>query len=357
MKRILCLIESLGSGGAERQLSGLAVMLKQQGYEVEVCYYIKKVFFLPYLEENNVDSVYLAEATNPRKRFFALRKHIKGFNPDTVISYSVLPSMISCLLKLLGNKLNLIVSERSNTQKITYRVKLRFFLYRWADFVVPNSFSQGAFIEKQFPKLANKIKVITNFVDTEVFSPLDKQEDYNETKMLCVGRMWPEKNIPRLIKAINKVVSDGFNLKVDWYGQDLKDASSAECYKVLQQEHMERNFVFHAPISNIQEEYRKADVFCLPSLYEGFPNVLCEAMSCGKPVLCSRVYDNPIIVKEGDNGLLFDPLSIDDIVTTIERYLDLTQEKKNDMGKRSREIAVELFSSEKFISNYCEMIQ
>ena len=54
-KHILCLLESLGSGGAERQLTGLAVMLKQQGYEVEVWYYVKNEFYLPYLQENRLD--------------------------------------------------------------------------------------------------------------------------------------------------------------------------------------------------------------------------------------------------------------------------------------------------------------
>lgn len=356
MKRILCFIENLGSGGAERQLTGLAVMLKQQGYQVEVCYYVNRQFYLPYLQGNGVESSYLIKAANPKKRFFAMRKHIKAFKPDTVISYSVSPSMITCLLKLLGMKFNLIVSERSNTQKITNGVKLRFFLYHWADFIVPNSFSQGAFIKKQFPELTDKIKVITNFVDTDVFSPSTKHEDHDETSMLCVGRMWPEKNIPRMIKAISKVVSHGFNLKVDWFGQDLKDASSAECYRTLHEEHMEQNFVFHAPSSTIQEEYQKADVFCLPSLYEGFPNVLCEAMSCGKPVLCSRVCDNPNIVQEGDNGLLFDPLNVDDMVATIERYLDLPLEKKDKMGRRSREIAVELFSRDSFIQKYIAIL-
>lgn len=357
MKRILCLIESLGSGGAERQLSGLAVMLKQRGYKVEVWYYIKKEFYLPYLQENGVIGNYLPEASNPRKRFFTLKKHIKTYRPNTIISYSVSPSMIACVFKMFGAKYNLIVSERSNTQKITNGVKLRFFLYHWADFIVPNSFSQGAFIKKQFPELTDKIKVITNFVDTDVFSPTAKQEDHDETRMLCVGRMWPEKNIPRMIKAISKVVSHGFNLKVDWFGQDLKDASSAECYRTLHEEYMEQYFFFHAPSTSIQEEYQKTDVFCLPSLYEGFPNVLCEAMSCGKPVLCSCVYDNPNIVQEGKNGLLFDPLNVDDMVATIERYLVLPQETKDKMGRKSREIAVDLFSKDTFFSSYCIIIE
>lgn len=356
MKRIMCLIESLGSGGAERQLTGLAVMLKQQGYDVEVCYYDKREFYLPYLQGNEVKGIYLSEANNSHKRFFALLKQIKAYKPDTIVSYSASPSMIACLLKFLGLKFNLIVSERSNTQKINIREKLLFFLYRWANYIVPNSFSQGAFIEKRFPKLAKKVKVITNYVDTELFSPSEKQECHDETRMLCVGRMGPEKNIPRLIKAINKVVSDGFNITVDWFGQDLKDASSAECYRTLLEEHMEEHFFFHAPVSNIQEEYRKSNVFCLPSLYEGFPNVLCEAMSCGLPVLCSRVCDNPNIAQEGENGFLFDPNNVDEIAEAIIRFLKLDDNVKKRMGQKGREIALSLFSSDVFVKKYLEIV-
>ena len=358
MKKILCLIENLGSGGAERQLTGLAVMLRQQGHEVQVCYYVQKEFYLPYLQENGVDGCFLKEASNPKKRFFALRKHIKAYKPDTVISYSASPSMIACLLKLFGAKFNLIVSERNTTQKIDNTVKLRFFLYRWANHIVPNSHSQAKFIDDHFPELSSKVRVITNFVDTDKFKPSDEPiASHEETRMVCVGRLMPQKNLPRYIEAIGKVVADGYKLHVDWFGQDLKDSYSAECHKAIQDNHLEENFVFHAPSSNIQEEYQKADVFCLPSLYEGFPNVLCEAMSCGKPVLCGRVCDNPNIVQEGENGLLFDPLSVDDIVATIECYLKLPQEKKHEMGKKSRDVALELFSKQKFISNYCEVIQ
>lgn len=357
MHKILCLIESIGSGGAERQLTGLAAMLKQQGYQVEVCYYVNREFYLPYLQENEVESYYLAEAANPKKRFFALRKHIKAFKPDTVISYSTSPSMIVCLLKLLGAKFNLIVSERNTTQQIGKMEKLRFFLYRWTNHIVPNSHSQAAFINKNFPNLSDKVRVITNFVDTEKFSPsVEALPEHEETRMVCVGRLMPQKNLPRFIEAIGKVVNDGYKIHVDWFGQDLKDAYSEECHNAVKIHNLEGVFFFQEPSSNIQEEYRRADVFCLPSLYEGFPNVLCEAMSCGKPVLCSRVCDNPNIVQEGENGLLFDPLNVDDIVATIERYLDLPLEKKKDMGKISREIAVSLFSEISFINNYLQLL-
>ena len=357
MKRILCLIENLGSGGAERQLTGLAVMLKQHGYEVEVWYYVKKEFYLSFLQENGVIGRFLPDAASAKMRFFALRKHIKAYHPDTVISYSTSPSMITCLLKLLGAKFNLIVSERNTTQQIGKTEKLRFFLYRWANHIVPNSHSQATFIDQHFSNLSSKVKVITNFVDTEKFSPSNEAlPEHEETRIVCVGRLMPQKNLPCFIESIGKVVNDGYKIRVDWFGQDLNDAYSEECHNAVRNLHLESIFVFQNPSSNIQEEYHCADVFCLPSLYEGFPNVLCEAMSCGKPVLCSRVCDNPNIVQEGKNGLLFNPLNVDDMSATIEHYLDMSLEKRIEMGQKSREIALELFSKDSFIQKYNSLL-
>lgn len=357
MSRILCIIESLGSGGAERQLTGLAVMLKQKGYEVEVWYYVKSEFYLHFLQENGVVGRYVSSARKSWKRFFSLSINIKSFHPDTIITYSASPSMISCFLKKMGARFNLIVSERSNTQKINIIINARFLLYRWSNHIVPNSYSQGEFIKTNYPELTTKISVITNFVDTDKFAPQKvEQNDNNVTRILCVGRMGPEKNITSFIKTIRLVIDDGYAVTVDWYGQDLKDDYSLECNKIIHETKLENCFTFHNPSNNIQEEYHKADVFCLPSLYEGFPNVICEAMSCGRPVLCSRIYDNPNIVSEEKNGLLFNPKSIDDMVSTIERFIDLPMEKKKEMSENSRKIAVTLFSKEAFIQKYIDLV-
>ena len=357
MKRILCLIENLGSGGAERQLTGLAVMLKQQGYDVDVCYYVQKEFYLPYLQDNRVVATFLPDALTLYKRFGAIRQRVIDFKPDTVISYSASTSIITCLLKFLGLKYNLIVSERNTTQQLTLSEKLKFFVYRWADYVVPNSFAQGEYIHSIRPNLKAKIKVITNYVDNNKFKPsLSPIVDHDELRVICVGRMMPQKNIIRFIHVISELVSKGYNIKVIWYGQDLKDEYSVECHNAVKKYSLEHILTFHSPSLTIQEEYCKADVFCLPSLYEGFPNVLCEAMSCGKPVLSSRVSDTPKIVQDGMNGFLFNPLSIEDMVNTIQRYIELPNFKKIEMGEKSREISIGMFSMEKFLSNYLELL-
>lgn len=357
MSNILCLIENIGPSGAERQITNLAVLLRKQGHEVEVAYYVKKEFYLPFLLENGVKGCYLPEAANPRKRYFALRKHIKATQTDTVICYSASPSMITCAVKAFGAKFNLIVSERNTTQQLSKSERLRFFLYRWADHIVPNSQSQGDFISGHYPNLSSKVKVITNFVDTDLFVPSKhKAFDREEISIICVGRLAAQKNIPRFIDAVDMLKKKDLRFRVDWYGQDFKNDYSEKCYALVKEKGLENVLFFHPQTSEVIQKYQESDVLCLPSLYEGFPNVLCEAMCCGLPVVCSRVSDVPQIMEDGVNGFIFDPLNVDDMVEKLEKMITLSEEERREMAIRSREIAIGKFSSDVFIRKYLELL-
>ena len=106
----------------------------------------------------------------------------------------------------------------------------------------------------------------------------------------------------------------------------------------------------------ISKAYQNCDVFCLPSLFEGYPNVVCEAMSCGKPIVASRVSDVPYIVEEGVNGFLFDPLNEDDIYNKLLKICSMSREQLEQMGRNNREYAIENFSKESFINKYRKII-
>ena len=266
--------------------------------------------------------------------------------------------MITCLLKLLGVKYNLIVSERNTTQQLNAREKLRFMLCRWANHIVPNSQSQASFIDKNFPRLSNKVRVITNFVDTEKFVPSKEPHKTTDvTRVICVGRLAPQKNVLNFIDAVSKVVRLNNNVRFDWFGHNFGDAYVKCCYEAIDKLGLSDYFEFHPATSDVINEYQKSDVFCLPSLYEGFPNVLCEAMSCGLPVLCSRVCDNPYIIEEGKNGLLFNPKDAEDMANKMLYFCKLPVEERYNMGKRSLEIAKKKFSKELFIQKYMDLIE
>ena len=110
--------------------------------------------------------------------------------------------------------------------------------------------------------------------------------------------------------------------------------------------------LFYPACENIEMKYQQSDGFCLPSFYEGFPNVLCEAMACGLPVVASNVCDNPYIVSEGENGYLFDPKDPDSIADALQRLVALSNCERKEIGIRNRNRIVEICAEKVFLDKY-----
>lgn len=361
MKKILLLIDSLCSGGAQRQLVTLSVLLKNRGYKVEIIDYWDIDFYDNSLIDNNIAFEHCIEkgAINILLRF---RREIGKRKPDVVIAYLEHPSLIAVVSRLTLPQCHfrLIVSERNTTQILTRADRLRFNLYRFADAVVPNSFSQADFIYKHYPFLAEKTKVITNCLDTTRFSPSDAEKPFCDTfKFIVVGRVVEQKNPLRFLRAIAKVKKNNpwRAFTVDWYGTPYPEEYYKECLALRKTLGLDDIVAFHPATNNIIDCYHQSDVFILPSIYEGFPNVLCEAMSCGLPVIASAVCDNPAILDGGKTGLLFDPMSVDDMAEKISSVLSMSQSELKHKSELSRKAAMDKFSQEKFIETYIALIE
>lgn len=357
-RRILCLIDTLGLGGAERQMIGLTLYLKQRGYHVDLVTYIDHDFYTELVEKYGLGCVNLHTRNNKLAKLWAIRKLIWHENYDVVIAYKNGPAIIGCLLKILGGTFKLIVSERNTTQRLTYKERIKFWLYKRADYIVSNAFSQEKYIKEHFSKLLKKTITITNFTDTHLFVPIHQAAN-QPLVILTAARIAQQKNILNYLEAVRKVKDSGLDVRFHWFGdvQSGEEVYGETCRRRIRELGIDDCFVFHPASTNIVKEYQSCDIFCLPSCYEGYPNVLCEAMSCGKPVLCSRICDNPFIVEEGNNGLMFNPLDIDDIVEKVAILCRMSIEQRLKMGLQSREIAEEKFSEVAFVDKYIKLIE
>ena len=83
--------------------------------------------------------------------------------------------------------------------------------------------------------------------------------------------------------------------------------------------------------------YRSADIFVLPSFYEGLPKVVIEAMACGKPILASDIPGNRELVIKGENGFLFNPTDEKELQNLIEKILG-EEALLRKMGEKSMTI-------------------
>lgn len=357
MKKILLFIDSLGAGGAQRQLVGLAVLLKQRGYNVKVCTYYDFDFYKSVLDDNGVLNELIPNASNRLTRILSIRAYIKQEHPDCVISYQETPSLIASLIRASGVKYNLIVSERNTTQKIGLNERIRFWLYRWANSIVPNSYAQEKFLLSRHSWMSSRIKTITNFVDIQRFSPEEHQR-HLVPEILVVGSISHSKNTKGFIKAIKALKEKGLSFHATWYGwTDSPNNYMNEAQSLVNELDLNDVFEFRNKTLDIAPVYKDSDYFCIPSFYEGTPNVLCEAISCGCPVAASNICDNARYAQEGINGFLFDPADMKSIANALEHLLAVSDQEYITFRRNSRHIAEYLLSQETFLQQYISLIE
>jgi glycosyltransferase involved in cell wall biosynthesis len=171
-----------------------------------------------------------------------------------------------------------------------------------------------------------KIAVTPNAVDP-VYQPMDRSQARRSAQrrlgvpipyLLSVGVLQPRKNLPRLIRAYNRIAASIPQRlvlvgKEGWANEELREAV-AEAPPGL-----EPYFTGYVADADLPTLYAGADLFVYPSLYEGFGLPPLEAMACGTPVLTSNTSSLPEVV--GDAGVTVDPRDERAIASAIERIL------------------------------------
>lgn len=355
MKRILLLIDEMESGGAERQFAYLAVGLKRAGCEVRfVKFYEGENFYGADTDAAGIITECMPEGKNGLKRALLISRLVKAWKPDLTICYKNGTCMAACIARIF-TKFNLVVSERNTTQKLTRNEKRKFLLYRYADHIVPNSYSQADFITRYFPNLKSKMAVITNMIDTQRFSPADEPPRNTPPRVVTIARVMPQKNVLEYLAAIKILKDRGIKVHFDWYGKQegIPEYWQTVCHQI-EELGLKEMVSFHKPTKDTVSVYRSADVFLLPSVYEGFPNVLCEAMACGLPSIATAVCDSPRILT--DSRWQADPASAQDIANRIEQMLLLCADELSEIGKENRKRILSLCSGDIFITRYLSLI-
>lgn len=360
MKKVLCFIDELGSGGAERQMVGLAGLLKDYGYIVDVYCYHPNYFYEYYLKEKNVNLI--KEITSPKSTFEKFKRSYKVFKSgkyDFVISFAPGAVMASLVLRILMPGFKLIVSDRTNTPNQSFCQKIKYNLYRLATYIVPNSYSQGQILKNGYPFMEKKLHIITNFVDIDRLenAASTKKEPYDkQLRIITIARHHSVKNAPNFLKALKIVISKGIEVRAKWVG-NIDNPNFIKTKKICDDLGLNDYIQFIPQQKDVAPYYYDADVLCLPSLLEGFSNVIGEAMSCGLPILCGDIADNHIMVEDGKNGFLFNPHYPEDIADKIICFSKLADEQREKMSIASREIAEKLLSKKVFINKYINLIE
>jgi glycosyltransferase involved in cell wall biosynthesis len=363
---ILLIIDHFGSGGAQRQIVELARGLKKRGHAVEMfIYFPEHDFFRPRIEESRIP---VHEYRKGRgfsvgvvSRLSALMRDGRF---DVVVSYLSSANIYAEFAKLVSNGPALVVSERTSyhDDKQMFSAFARRVMHACADHVVANSHNQTDWLRRKW-WLRSKVSCIYNGVDLDLYSGAARQapESYRHMQLLAIGRVGPEKNVVNVIRALALLYEEfGDAPRVSWVGgQDASHAGQAYCTRVdrLLEDlpEVRKRWRWLGRQSDIPRLLREHDALIHASLYEGLPNVVCEALACGVPVLVSNVCDHPVLVADGERGFLFESTRPQSIAAAIGRLAQLDADRWRSLSDNARSFAETHLGVEKMVSAYEEL--
>ena len=313
---VLFIIDQLGCGGAERQLVELACNLHQCGMRVTVFAYRPGDFFAGRLDTAGVQRIQLYRGGWRNVRFFRhLRSAMRRF--DLVHSFGSGPSAWAALGRQtlpVCERPVLVASERSwgpsghSSPLLPHR-----WIFRQADAVTVNNATARRRIARLLGVAESRVEQIDNGIDlprwdaaSQVPCPLPIQADH--FNLAQIGGIRPEKNQLLSITALGRIPPA---VRADWRLWLVGDAGHHPNYyrrltRAVDEDGLGGIVHFSPAVAHIAPVMTRLDGLLVPSLREGFPNVVLEAMASRVPVIGARVGAMTELVRHQRTGLLVD---------------------------------------------------
>lgn len=323
--KLLMVSASFEGGGAERQLAQMANYWASRGWLITAVTWKESNARDFYWLDERIHRAYLPVAARPGYfgtlaatliRVVKLRALIRRVRPDVVLSF-VAENNVLTILATVGLGVRVIVSERAHpaNDSTVPRVwmALRKGMYRWCDGVVAQTQTTADWVERNF-RIATR--VIPNALRS--FEDMGMPES-RECLIVSIGRLSTQKGFDVLLQAFAKI-ADRFpewNVVILGAG-DERDNLLRLCSKLG----LMGRVKFAGQVRAVEEWMSRAGLVVQPSRFEGFPNVVLEAMAMGAAVISADCLSGPSdLIDDGVNGRLVPVDDVEALATTMARMM------------------------------------
>lgn len=341
--KILQIIYSLSSGGAERFVVDLSNSLTEKGHKVYLCTLrddtIDKNGFYKNEISDKVEYINLKLKKRVRlSNIYHLWELIKGINPDVVhchqnlVNYIFPLSIVFSKIKFFHTIHNDAPKEVSN--RLEFWIRRYFYQSKKMRVITISNETSKSFALyyklNTFTEIYNGRKAPSPSQEFEITKRIvDNLRMTSQLIFLHVGRFAQQKNQELLIRVFNRLITDRKSVTLLIIGDGF-DSLLGEKLKSIACERI----IFLGQKHNMADYYLNADAFCLSSTHEGMPITLLEALACGCTPICTPVGGIMDAIEPGITGFLSQSTSEEDyyqtIITNFTKINEIKKEKLID---------------------------
>ncbi|MCA1061474.1 glycosyltransferase [Rossellomorea aquimaris] len=357
--KILFVIDSLNSGGAEKSLISLLSLLDYDAYDVDLLMFSRKGLYLPLLpkkvnvieesevleklQRKNFKQFYLklGNSLSLRIPFYKNFMHsaqinwkwkergVKQLNQkyDVAIAYSQGFPTYFVAEKVESTKKYCWINTDYKKASYNKRFDEKFY-YRFDNIVAVSESNKEIFI-KEMPLAKDKTLVIYDIISPRLVrsmseKPVSYQDNYKGIKILTIGRLVEVKGYDLAIKACYQLKKQGINFR--WYSIGEGELKP-KLEKLVKDYDLEDTFIFLGPHQNPYNYLKMCDIYVQPSRFEGFGMAIAEAKILHKPIISTNF---PVVfnqIENNENGIVvdMDPKEISQGIKKIIRNKELKE--------------------------------
>jgi len=346
--RIIHLTTDSAIGGTERMILQTACGLNKDRFESVVISLMPGGPLGEMCEKNNIP--FFTPCFKSKTDFGALIRlvyYLRKNKGDILHTYLFHSNILGRIIgKLIGYKY--IISSQRNVDlwRKWYHDYIDKMTSSLCSVIVSNSIAGKKYLVEQAGIKEDKVVVIHNGLDVEKYPVREK--NIGILNIINIASLTEKKGHKYLFDAISKLAQSGVDFKLYLIGKGKLENYLRYKSKELG---LDDKIFFEGYSDNITSYLQNADIFVLPSLWEGLPVALMEAMACGVACIASDVGDVKELIKNEEDGLIVEPKNVDQITNSILRLIN-DRDFMERIGSSARKKIKKYFSSVKMINSF-----